>query len=669
MSERRVRYTNLDPGPYTFHIRAISSHGVLSAKETSFSFVVLPPFYATIWFRGLMGLGIVSSLGIAYWWRVRNLHRRHENLERQVTQRTGELQGAMQKLEAQARTLRELDSAKSKFFTNISHEFRTPLTLTLGPLGDVRAGLHGPISDEAKAEIDLAIRNTQRQLDLVDQLLMLARFDAGQVEFKPREIRLDESLRMTAAPYESIAKRQQTPLRLELPNQPVYVKIDEQKFEHLIGNLLSNAFKFTPPGGRVTLRLSIPIGGHCAIQVEDNGPGIPERDLPHIFERFYRGERAYGSTPGTGIGLALAREIVELHGGEIRAENRADGGSLFTVTLLTSAWPADVGTCGSAAPVAATAASGSVGMNSMRSSGVPFETMVPAAEVPAPQPNEASSNLPPESRNDEPQAPSRPNVLVVEDHGEMRAYLRKHLAPHYQLIEADRGDEGLKAVRAEMPDVVISDVMMPGLDGYDLCRAVKSDPETDFIPVILLTARADSKSTSYGLEGGADDYLSKPFSPSELLLRIRNLLLSRARLKARFVSETARKPSPQPTPTAPESAQELLLERLQRVLDRESQESSFDAVDLAGKLGMSRAQLYRRIKEAFGVTPSEMIVRFRLELAAKMLLQRTGNVGEIAYAVGFKNLSHFVKRFREQYGQTPAAYAASQQSHQDNHSE
>jgi DNA-binding response OmpR family regulator len=208
-----------------------------------------------------------------------------------------------------------------------------------------------------------------------------------------------------------------------------------------------------------------------------------------------------------------------------------------------------------------------------------------------------------------------------------------------------------------MPDVVVSDIMMPGMDGYALCRAVKSDPETDFIPVILLTAKTDAPSKIAGLEGGADDYICKPFDPSELLLRIRNLLRARTRLKALYAGQPGA-PSLDPTPLPTPSSDDAFATRVRSVLDRESQEIGFAVDAMAESLGMSRASLHRRVTEVFEVSPSELIMRFRLERAAQMLARRAGNVGEIAFAVGFRNLAHFVKRFREQYGQTPAAFAA-----------
>jgi DNA-binding response OmpR family regulator len=232
------------------------------------------------------------------------------------------------------------------------------------------------------------------------------------------------------------------------------------------------------------------------------------------------------------------------------------------------------------------------------------------------------------------------------------------------VLEAERGDEGLARVRRELPDAIVSDVMMPGMDGHAFCRAVKSDPDTDFLPVILLTAMAGPEGRLEGLEGGADDYVTKPFEPAELLARIRNLLHGRERLKARFAGQPSG-PVVLARPKQVPSADAVLLDRLRAVLDQSAEDEAFDVAALAAGAGMSRAQLHRRVKEAFGSTPAEMIIQYRLERAAHMLAQRAGNVGEIACAVGFKNVSHFVKRFRERYGETPSSYLLSRQQATD----
>lgn len=258
--------------------------------------------------------------------------------------------------------------------------------------------------------------------------------------------------------------------------------------------------------------------------------------------------------------------------------------------------------------------------------------------------------------DDSTDAGNRPAVLLVEDNPEMRSYLRKHLVRHYDILEAARGDDGLEAARARLPDVIISDIMMPGLDGHELCRRLKAEPETDFIPVVLLTARTDLGSRLEGLGGGADDYLTKPFEPEELLLRLRNLLRMRSRLSALFGGQNQAMPAVSVESQAPEDV--AMVERLQRVLLAESGDPDFDVPALANRMAMSRAQLHRRLAEVCGLPPAEVMTRFRLDRAARLLLERTGTVGEISDVVGFRNLSHFVRRFRERFGLTPAGYRA-----------
>ena len=625
VTTRSVRYTNLPPRAYTFRARAVSSDGVASLEAADYSFVVRPPFYATTWFRGLTLGGIVLALTTGYRLRTRGARRRQASLQREVAHRTEELRTAAEALTRQAEQLKELDAAKSRFFANISHEFRTPLTLTLGPLRDVSAGMHGALPADAKHEIEQAIRHTERQLSLVEQLLELARLDSGKLAFTPRPVRLDAVVRIAAAHFESHTRRQAVRFVLALPAGAVHGAADEERLERVVSNLLDNAFKFTPAGGSVVLSMTQD-GDWATIAVEDTGPGIPADDLPHLFERFYRSARDSDHVPGTGIGLALAKEYIELHGGTISAENRPGGGARFSVRLKADF--ADASASGVATALE----------NPARADGT--------TDAAAPPPAEERADTGPAT------------VLVVDDHPDMRAYLRKHLAPHYRVLEAARGDEGLTVVRTELPDVIVCDVMMPGMDGFAFCRAVKADPETDFLPVVMLTAKAGTEGRLEGLEGGADDYLTKPFVPAELLARIRNLITARERLRTRLVGrspEPLRLAAPRPMP----SVDEVLLSRLRDVLDTSASDEDFDVPALAAGVGMSRAQLHRRLKDAFQTTPAEMIIGYRLERAAQMLGDRAGNVGEVAYAVGFKNVSHFVKRFRERFGQTPAAWAAS----------
>lgn len=342
--QRRVRYTNLDPGMYKFRVRAFSSQGVASETEADFPFVVLPPFYATWWFRSVCASLLLGVFSGVHWFRLGSLRRHRKLLEAEVSSRTEDLRRALAKVEAQARELEALDSAKSKFFANISHEFRTPIMLTVGPLRDVQAGMHGKITDAVSAEIELSLRNAKRLLELVDQLLMLARFDAGELEFRPRWLDLRSYLTSLADSHRTLAKGRGLRLVVDLPASGVFGHFDESKLDQIFGNLLSNALKFTPAGGTVRLKLTeVTAAGWVFVEVEDDGPGIPAQDVPRIFERFYRGEQDNGSVPGTGLGLALARECVELHSGAILAENIVGGGARFTVKLKGSTQPRDGG--------------------------------------------------------------------------------------------------------------------------------------------------------------------------------------------------------------------------------------------------------------------------------------------------------------------------------------
>jgi len=625
-------YTNLEPGRYTFRVRALSSHGVWSEGADEIAFTIRAPFYATPWFRGLglLFLGLVTT--IAYRWRTRLLRKRKAALEREVAERTTELKETLVLLESQARRLEELDAAKSRFFANISHELRTPLTLTLGPLENLKGGRHGTLSDEALADVELALRNTRLQLDLVEQLLALSALEANSIQLEPSPGRLDELLRTVASRFHGHAHSAGLELKLELPVEPVWSAFDEEKVDKIVGNLLSNACKFTPRGGRVILRLrSRP--EVVSIEIEDTGIGIPVNHQDHVFERFHRVGSEHSGRPGTGIGLALVRELVELHGGTVRVESIPGSGSTFIVQLPRHAEQAAGGTVSQ-----------------------------PSVAEPCDQStHEDVSHLPPAEGDDVDLGPGRATVLLVEDHADMRAFIRRQLEEEFEVVEADDGRSALAMASERLPDLVISDVMMDGIDGFSLCSAVRADPELEHLPVILLTARADLDSRLEGLGRGADDYLVKPFDRRELLLRVRNTLQSRHRLREKLQSE-AGSPLPLPDLPAASAPRDVFLDHLSRVFERRALDESFSVAELAAEVSLSRANLYRRTTEFCQATPSQLILEFRLERAAQLLRQEAGNVSEVGYAVGFKNTSHFVRRFRERFGTTPAHFAAAARS-------
>lgn len=608
---RTATYTNLSPGDYTFRVQAANSDGVWNEQGAVMAISILSPPWQTWWaysFYGLMVVGLLYGL------------RKYEMNRLRLKSRL-----EIEKVEAEK--LRELDRAKSRFFANVSHEFRTPLTLTLGPLDDLKAGLYGDLDDGVVDQLDMARRNATRVLDLINQILEVARLEAGKTPLRARRLEVAAFVDRICHDQAPSARRKSLRLDILLPEVPMTIFADPEHLEKALSNLLSNALKFTPEGG--TVRVSVEDRGRSVrITVRDSGPGISAGELQHVFDRFYRvNESISRMKPGTGIGLALAKELVELHGGLLTAESEEGFGSTFVITLLK-------------------------GREHLASDQVteeefadPWSTVEPVQE--------SEVYRPAVFENDEPNRDVT-TVLIAEDNSEVRSYVRRHLEPRYRVIEARDGEEGLAKVRHHLPDLVLSDVMMPRLDGLALCRAVKADPDTDFIPVILLTAKAAPEDRLEGLQELADDYIVKPFNMTELRARIDNLIESRRRIRERLADANG---AAAVVPTDSATAVDVdFMKQLRENISRELADESFSVERLAGEMGMSRGHLHRRSQELLEQAPSDVIREMRLERAAHLLEIRAGTVSEIAYAVGFKSVSHFSNAFLSRYACRPSAY-------------
>jgi signal transduction histidine kinase/ligand-binding sensor domain-containing protein/CheY-like chemotaxis protein len=613
---RTATYTNLPPGSFTFQVRGSNNDGVWNEAGTSLDLRILPPWWRSPWAYALYFLLSAGLLLGARRYEMNRIRLRHRADQEH----------------AHAERLRELDYARSRFFANVSHEFRTPLTLTLGPLDDLQAGFHGPLAPAMAEQVDLARRNAGRVLELIDQLLEVARLEVGSTPLRAQRVELGSFVAQLGEAFRPLAERRSVALSLEMPRQPLTVYADPAHLERILANLLSNAFKFTRSGGAVRLTLQEGSGA-ARVTVRDDGPGITAVDLPHIFDRFYRGKEAAGRhQPGTGIGLALAWELVALHGGTLGVESEEGVGSTFTVSLP-------------------------LGRDHLAPEQVvddePLEDWVPrlalpsttVAESPA---GEAAGSAPDGIPEDV------TTVLVVEDNVELRAFIRMHLQGRFRVVEAADGLQGLELARRVLPDLVLSDVMMPGLDGFALCRALKEDPETDFIPVILLTARAAMEDRLSGLRESADAYLTKPFQVEELTTQIDNLIALRRRLRERFAGKVVRMMHPAPVEVASSDAK--LLEQVRGVIETHLAEEDFSVEALARLVAHSRGHLHRRLKEINGESPSDLLRRMRLERAAHLLEAGAGSVSEIAYGVGFKSVAHFSNRFQDHFGVRPSAY-------------
>jgi len=651
---RTAFYTNLAPGEYLFRAEGTNADGVWGEVGATLRIVIQPPWWRTGWAYTLYAALILGFVGLVY---------------RQIVQRE-RMRTSLEIERAEARQLQQLDQLKSRFFANISHEFRTPLTLLRGPLQRLQ---EDPAFGEPETFAMMA-RNTARLGQLIDQLLDLSRLEAGRLPLQWRRSDCLGYLRVLVSSFESLAQDRAIALNTRFPAGSLEVWFDPDFLEKIITNLLSNALKFTPDGGEVLVtvhtppevhRRRVPHSGHAGegpveagsrevvVEVANTGSFIPPQERERIFDRFHRlpGGRTAG---GTGIGLALVKELVEWHGGSVTVDSDPDRGTCFTVSLPVFLEAPGAGTEEPLPPPGMAEVAG----EPLRRAQDGHRQSIPVPRA-APHEDEAATPaasvqpLPAEEEADKVSEAEPTRLLIVEDNDDLRAYLRKELAADFGLLEAADGEVGLTLALAEIPDLVLSDVMMPGIDGFELCRRLKEDERTSHIPVILLTARVESESRLTGLRTGADDYLAKPFDPRELRVRIENLITQRRKLRERFAHLIVNlEPSAMPVT----SADERFLRRAREVVEEHLADPDFKVDTFCREIAMSRAQLHRKLKAVTGQSTREFIRTHRLQRAAQLLEGGYGNVTDVAYAVGFRHLSYFSKSFRAQYGVQPSDY-------------
>lgn len=559
-----------------------------------------------------------------------SLEQLRQGLESIVRDRTADL-------EQKNLRIMEMDQMKTRFFANISHEFRTPLTLIISPVEDMLS--RETINEKTRHRMETMHRNALRLLNLSNQLLDLAKIDAGSMKLELIESDIFRFLRLVAEGFTTLAAQKSITYERIIPPEPYIVPYDQDKLEKIITNLLSNAFKFTRSGGEIRFEVVKITAGTpqnapvLEIKVGDTGPGIPADLAEKIFDRFYTiGSPADREVPGTGIGLSLTKELVGLHHGTISIEPGAQGGSLFVVRLPLGMEHLRDGEYLVRKPT---------DFDEQALATYALHTIEqPPGESPVGEPEESTTAT---------------QLLLVEDNADLRAYLHENLEDQYLIHEAVDGASGLDKAIEIIPDLVITDIKMPGMDGTELCRILKTDERTSHIPVIMLTASAETESRITGLETGADDYITKPFNIRELRVRIRNLILQRKTLREQF----SRIVSLEPKDIAITSADERFLNKIITFTGEHLKDYQFDVTRLSEMAGMSRMQLFRKIRALTGQAPAEFIRTTRLKRAAQLLEKKFGNVAEICYEVGFNNLSYFSKCFREFYGVIPSEYKAS----------
>ncbi len=625
-NRRQVRYASLAPGTYRFHLKAGNNDGVWSDEQVLLAATVAAPPWATSW--ALAGYGLLLMIAALGTYAV--YVRRRRALEAEVASRTAALTEQQMLIQRQARELEQALEARTVLFANVSHEFRTPLTLIKASLDRIERD--GPSPDV----LATGRRYLRRLLRLVDQLLDFSRLSYEQCETTREAWPIGRMVRLTVDAFSQVARERKIEL---LPDvEPGWrTRCDQEQIEKILLNLLTNALKFTPAGGQVRVELS---GGENGVElsVADSGPGIPDNELATIFERFYRVPASeQGAIEGAGIGLALVKEAALANGGSVRVESKPGLGSRFTVSL--PAWRE----AHAAGPMVLLA-------QGERSREIESLMPVPSAALPSAV---AESG------------PDRPRVLVVEDNVDMRNYLSELLAAGWQVEQAADGQAGLEAARTFQPDVIVSDIMMPGLDGFELLAQLRQDLRTSHIPVMLLTARRDRDTRVRSFSLAADDFLAKPFDARELRARLTVMMERRRRLREALRIELAGGDRPRDASMVVaeddiSSRDRELLTRLQSWLESHHDDPDIKVADMAAAALVDVRTLQRKLKSLLDRTPAGYLQEFRLHKARTMLRRNGRAIKDVASSCGFSSAQAFSKVFSQVEGMPPSQWRRAQ---------
>ena len=584
-----------------------------------------------VMYGGLVILLLVAGLLLVVYKSLRSKNRLNRELseqKKQLEEQRDKLEGQRDKLEEQrdqliqlSHQLEEATHAKLVFFTNISHDFRTPLTLVADPVEHLLADK--TLNGDHHRMLMLIQRNVNILLRLVNQILDFRKYENGMMEYTPVPVDILSSFEGWNESFLAAARKKHIHFSFDkMADTDYHTLADVEKLERIYFNLLSNAFKFTPENGKVTVRLS-PLtkedGRWIRFTVANTGSMISVEHIRNIFDRFYRIDMHHA---GSGIGLALVKAFVELHKGTISVESDEKQGTIFTVDL----------------PMQTCEVTVSVDSPLSSSIGASVSSALNNAQV--------AEEEEPEKDYDS----SKPSVLVIDDNADIRSYVYSLLHTDYTVIEAVDGSDGIRKAMKYVPDLIISDVMMPGIDGIECCRRLKSELQTCHIPVILLTACSLDEQRIQGYDGGADSYISKPFSSQLLLARVRNLIDSHRRLKQFFGDRHT---------LAKEDVCDMdknFVEKFKSLLDAKLGDSNLNVEDLGKDMGLSRVQLYRKIKSLTNYSPNELLRIARLKKAASLLASSDMTVAEIGYEVGFSSPSYFTKCYKEQFGESPTDF-------------
>jgi signal transduction histidine kinase/ligand-binding sensor domain-containing protein/DNA-binding response OmpR family regulator len=620
---RKAIYTNLDPGSYTFRVKASDEDGQWNNNsETTLAISIRPPFWKTPWAFILYALAIALALWLA----------------RRIVLERARMRFEVERQRQEAERIQQVDALKTKFFTNVSHEFRTPLSLILSPLDKIVKKAADP---EQKKQLQLVQRNAKRLLNLVNQLLDFRKMEVQDFSIHLTRQDIVHFTRDIVYSFSDISEKKDIALTFTSVLDSLETYFDKDKLEKILFNLLSNAFKYTPGGGKVSVELDYlkeeKSNAQIALRVKDTGIGIAPEMHEKIFERFYQlNVPGDIQSSGSGIGLVITREFVKLHGGTIKIESEPEKGTSFTVLLPVKEVHEPISLNGNGAEVVLT---GDVPVNL---SAVPEEIEYGENGAQNGQTNGQAG----ESSN------RKKSILLVEDNEDFRFYLKDNLKQRYHVTEAVNGKDGWEKVKELQPELVVSDIMMPMMNGIELSKKIRTDPRTSHIPVILLTAMGDEETELEGFRAGINDYISKPFTFEILASRIKSLLNMREQLRKKFQQQVDITPA-EVTVTP---VDEEFMKRAFEIVEKNMNNPEFSVEDLSRELFMSRVGLYKKIVSITGKTPIEFIRIMRLKRAAQLLQQGQTNIASIAYEVGYNNPKIFSKYFKEEFGVIPSKY-------------
>jgi signal transduction histidine kinase/ligand-binding sensor domain-containing protein/DNA-binding response OmpR family regulator len=597
-------YTNLDPGKYIFKVKASNNDGVWNTEPASLIIRIKSPLWAAWWAFSLY----IIFLTFLFYFVLRIIRKRAIEQEQLRVERL------------QNQNMQELKDRKLQFFTNISHEIRTPLSLIMTPLEEV---LHAKgIPDDVKKKITYANENSKFLLKLVNQLLDFRKLDNRKMEL----LLAEESINQVVHHIIELHRLKAEEKSIEIVFEPIEAEmkflLDVEKIEKIIQNLLSNAIKFSPNHSLIFVRIiNEKQSNHLIVEVIDHGPGIEAEQIPLIFERFFQGKTAVNKG-GTGIGLALCKELTEIHKGKLQVDSKLGEGSCFRLIIPTD-------------------------KESYLEENIIFSI---AGGVNAIMPDEDISKTLVDSSNEPDGRNIRHTMVIVEDEVQILNYLLDEFSKSFKVFTASNGKEALKVITKNLPDIIISDVLMPEMDGMELCREVKKDIETSHIPFIMLTAKIDIENQIDGLETGADAYVTKPFNMRYLKVLIKNTIEKRSNMYKTFSQKNIIIPSEFST----NKMDEEFLHKVISYIETNIENTDLSVDMLAQNMNLSRSQVYRKIKALTDLTANEFIRQIRLKKSLKFLSEGNMNISEIAYSVGFSSQSYFTRSFKEYYGKSPS---------------